>query len=111
MAATPEGEAQAAILDYLRLRGHLCFRLNNIPATYVDRHGERQFRALSKYGMKGLPDILLIRKPTGRLFGIEVKAAKGKPSPEQLDFGRRLIEAGGEYVVVRSIDDVQKIGL
>jgi hypothetical protein len=54
---------------------------------------------------------MLIRKPTGRLFGIEVKALGKKPSPEQLDFGRRLIESGGEYVIARSIEDVQHLGL
>jgi hypothetical protein len=106
-----ETDIQAAILDYLRLRGHFCFRLNNIPSTFVDRHGERQFRALSKYSIKGVPDIMLVRKPTGRVFGIEVKTPDGKVSPEQADFGRKLIEAGGEYIIARSIDDVQRIGL
>lgn len=111
MSKTPEGEILAAILDYLRLRGHFCFRLNNIPATFIDRHGERQFRALSKYSMKGIPDIMLIRKPTGRVYGIEVKTPEGKISPEQADFGRKLIETGGEYIVAREIDDLIKVGL
>jgi hypothetical protein len=109
--STPEGEIQAAILDYLRLRGHFCFRVNQIPATFIDKHGARQFRKFPKYGMKGVPDILLIRKPTGRMYGIEVKAPNGKISPDQADFGRKLIECGGEYLVARSIDDVQRAGL
>jgi hypothetical protein len=111
MREAKETEIQAAILDYLKLRGHLCFRVNNIPATFIDRHGERQFRALSKYAVKGMPDIMLIRKPGGRLFGIEVKTPTGKVSPDQVDFGRKIIEAGGECIVARSIDDLQRIGL
>ena len=94
MQQQKETEIQSAILDYLRFRGHFCIRVNNIPATYIDRHGERQFRALSKYAAKGMSDIMLIRKPTGRLFGIEVKTPTGKMSPEQADFGRKLIEFG-----------------
>jgi hypothetical protein len=85
---------QAAILDYLKLRGHLCFRLNNIPATFIDRHGERQFRALSKYAVKGMPDIMLIRKPTGRLFGIEVKTRTGMGPQNRLISDGRLSRPG-----------------
>src|SRR5689334_15853908 len=72
MPAPKESEIQAAILDYLALRGHFCFRLNNIPAVYIDRHGARQFRKLPKYTMKGIPDIVLIHN--GRFYGIECKS-------------------------------------
>jgi hypothetical protein len=50
--------------------------------------------------------ILVIRN--GQPVFIEVKSEKGKPSQDQLDFGRDAILAGGMYVIARSIDDVQK---
>jgi hypothetical protein len=117
MQSAKETEIQAAILDYLKMRGHFAFRLNNIPATYTDRHGERRFRALGKYTMKGIPDIVLIvpmavgKARVGRFVGIEVKAEKGKLTPEQAEFGRQCIARGGEYIVAKSIDDVQAAGL
>lgn len=104
-----ETEAQKAILDYLRLRGHFAFRINNIPATYIDRHGERQFRKMPTYGMNGVPDIVLIHQ--GKFYGIEVKSETGQMSPDQAEFARRCIKAGGEYVLARSIDDVAAVGL
>lgn len=107
--AIPEGQIQAAILDYLRLRGHFCFRVNTIPAMFIDRHGARQFRRMPKYGMKGVPDIVLIHH--GKFYGIEVKTEKGAQSADQLEFERRCIKAGGEYVLARSIDDVVAVGL
>jgi hypothetical protein len=104
-----ETETQAAILDYLRLRGHFCFRVNQIPATFLDRHGERQFRRFPKYAMKGVPDIVLIHE--GKFFGVECKSEKGKLSSDQVEFERKCVAAGGEYIVARSIDDVQQAGL
>ena len=104
-----ETEIQAAILDYLRLRGHFCWRVNNTPATFIDRHGARQFRAMSTYALKGVPDIVLIRD--GRFYGIECKTQAGKLSVEQAEFARKCVAAGGEYIVARSIDDVASAGL
>ncbi len=104
-----ESDIQASILDYLRLRGHFCFRVNQIPATVIDKHGQRQFRAFGKYAMKGVPDIVLIHD--GKFYGIECKSETGKLSEDQVAFGRRCVKAGGEYIVARSIDDVQQKGL
>jgi hypothetical protein len=64
---------------------------------------------MPKYSRKGVPDIIAIK--SGRFIGIEVKAPKGKLSPEQADFGRECVRNGGEYVVARSIEDVQSAGL
>jgi hypothetical protein len=42
---------------------------------------------------------------------LEVKTDKGKPSPDQLEFGRLVAAANARYHVVRSIDDVEALGL
>lgn len=101
-----EGEAQAAILEYLALRGVFAIRLNNQP-IYDKSRGI--FRALPKHTPKGLSDILAVKD--GRTYFIEVKGEKGQRSEDQHEFGRRAIMAGAEYVVARAIDDVQRLGL
>jgi len=111
MPTATETETQAAILEYLTLKKYLCWRMNNIPASYIDRHGERQFRKLPKFTMKGLPDIALIHPMTGRFYGIECKSASGKLSPEQAEFGRLCVRAGAEFIVARSLEDVISAGL
>ena len=104
--STPEGEIQSAICDYLALKGYLFSRTNNTP---VYDTGRGTFRKLPKYTRKGWPDICLIRQ--GTFYGIEVKTEKGKLSPEQADLGRDIVRNGGEYIVARGIEDIQKAGL
>ena len=101
-----ETDAQAAICDYLALRKHLFWRANNIPV--FDR-ARGTFRALSKHTLPGLPDIMVIKD--GFFIALEVKTEKGRQSEAQKEFARLCKEHGGEYYVVRSIDDVQNIGL
>lgn len=67
------------------------------------------FRRMPKGAVKGLPDIMVITD-TGVVF-IEVKAPKGKQSPDQLEFQRKCKEKGVEYYVVKSIEDIKSIGL
>jgi VRR-NUC domain len=101
-----ETEVQAAICDYLALKGYLFSRTNNSP-IYDKTRGA--FRALPKYTRRGWPDICLISR--GTFYGIEVKAEKGRLSPEQEELGNEITKHGGVYVIARSIDDVQGAGL
>jgi hypothetical protein len=101
-----ETDVQAAICDYLALKGYLFSRTNNAP-IYDKTRGA--FRALPKYTRKGWPDICLIKN--GKFYGIEVKSEVGRLSPEQEELGRAIDMNGGMYVVARSIDDVQAAGL
>lgn len=104
--ATKEGEVQAAICDYLSLKGYLFSRTNNSP-IYDRTRGA--FRALPKYARRGWPDICLIK--SGVFYGIEVKAEKGRLSPEQEQLGDEIKRNGGMYIVAKSIRDVQSAGL
>jgi VRR-NUC domain len=101
-----ETEIQAAICDYLALKGYLFSRTNNAPIYDTAR---KAFRKLPKYTRKGWPDICLITG--GKFYGIEVKTDIGRLSPEQKELGSEIISNGGMYVVARSIDDVQTAGL
>jgi Holliday junction resolvase len=61
-----------------------------------------------RFGASGSPDIVAVIH--GRYVGIEVKAAKGKQSENQMQFQRELEAAGGIYLLVKSIEDIE-IGL
>jgi hypothetical protein len=76
-----ETEIQAAILEYLRLKGH-CFWRNNSGAFRTERGG------FYRVGTPGAPDINGC--VDGKFVGLEVKTAKGKLSDEQEAFARSL---------------------
>jgi len=58
---------------------------------------------------KGWPDILVMH-PCGDgpwVLGIELKAKKGRQSPEQMDCARRFRDATAFYEVCYSVEDVE----
>ena len=59
------------------------------------------------YVMRGTPDIIAVID--GVFTGFEVKTAKGRQSPDQVLFEKRLTNAGGRYFVVRSVSDVKTL--
>jgi hypothetical protein len=101
-----EVDIQGAILDYLGARRHFFFRTNNIPVFDKSRGA---FRALPKYTPKGIADIIVVH--VGRPYFLEVKRPGSYQRPEQKDFQRQAELAGALYATVRSIEDVQKLGL
>lgn len=91
-------------------KGHFFFRLNNLPVPIGKTPaGNMVFRSLPKYTPRGLPDVVLIHK--GSFCGIEFKRVGESLSDAQVECARRIILAGGQHHVVRSIDDLQKLGL
>lgn len=100
-----EASVQNAICEYLFRRRHFFWRSNT---TGVYDSAKKTFRTLSKYAKKGAPDINVI--VGGQYYGLEVKD-KGDQSEDQKLFEIGCKIAGGKYYVVRSIDDVQKLGL
>ena len=97
-----EKEIQAAILEYLALRGHFFWR-NNSGTFKTERGG------FYRMGTPGAPDI--IGCVQGKMVGIEIKNERGQLSETQESFRSRLQQVGGIYIVARSIEDVQAIGL
>lgn len=106
MQTEKETSIQSAICEYLARRKHMFWRSNNMPRFDMKR---KIFFKMPSYGLKGVPDIIVIHD--GYFIGLEVKRKGTKQSTDQKEFERRCKEAGGEYRVVRSIDDVQEIGL
>ena len=115
-----EAAIQRQILDYLTLRGIFAWR-NNSGAVKIAGKGKDRFM---RFGMPGSADILGIfpeetivirldnaakdKGRSGRLWAIEVKAAKGKLSPAQESFRDAVVANGGKYTLARSVEDVIK---
>jgi hypothetical protein len=81
-----------------------------VSTTPLTDHAKKDGKS-GKHSKKGVPDIILIKKGSGQFIGLEVKREDGKLSPEQREFERDSKAHGAEYHVVRSIDDVQALGL
>ena len=59
------------------------------------------------YGTAGIPDIIACIN--GRFFGFEVKTATGKTTGLQDAAIRKINEAGGTAVIVRSVAEVKTV--
>jgi hypothetical protein len=92
----------AALLEVLKaLRTHPAVAWAERQNSGAVRVGGRFVR----FGWVGCPDVLGQLKD-GRLLGVEVKAAKGRTSPEQVAFLERIRAAGGVAFVARDLRDV-----
>ena len=56
---------------------------------------------------KGIPDIIAIKN--NRVLFLEIKRPKGKQSEHQKNFQAEIEGQGGEYYVVKSLEDLIKI--
>ncbi len=76
--------------------------------TYLQYTGWYVFNILQGLGAhKGISDFIAVKN--GRTLFLEVKKPGGKQSVNQEEFEREIIQHGGEYYVVCSIDDVEKL--
>lgn len=101
-----EKDIQAAICDYLASKKYFFWR-QNTGAIYSQK--DKAYRAMPKHSMKGVADIILIRKGGHAVF-IEVKRPKGKQSEDQIDFETLCMLTKAEYYVVTSLDDIIGLG-
>lgn len=97
-----EAEAQKAILQYLQLKKHFCWRNNT--GAFKAEHG-----SFIRFGAKGSPDIMCIID--GNFVGLEIKGKDGRLSPDQIAFQEATHKAGGKYHILKSIDDAITLGL
>lgn len=106
MTRRPERDIQKAIVQYLRLKGILAFRMNSGASIQYYKGRSR----LIRYGVPGMADIVAFPqwKP---VHWIEVKRDKGKLSPDQQHFALIVGAEGHKYIVARSIEDLQREGL
>jgi hypothetical protein len=94
----PERDIQKSVLAYL----------NHLKKIYFFRSGNGAIRTelgnFFRTGRPGNPDIVVCYK--GIFVGLEIKTKTGKQSPSQEKTEQEIINAGGKYFIIRSIDDV-----
>lgn len=100
-----ESDIQRTIIDYLKKKKHFFWR-NNSGAMVSEYKGRRSF---VRFGAPGSPDICIVKD--GYFIGLEVKQKGGKQTPDQKAWEQNCKAAGGEYYVVRSLDEVIEVGL
>lgn len=97
-----ESDFMGAIRDALCKCGALIWRNNSGIATWES--GQR-----TRYGL-GIGSADLVGLFRGRFVAVEVKAARGAVSPDQVAWRRAVEQAGGLYVLARvgetSLEDV-----
>lgn len=103
-----ESDPKLEILRYLTKKGYICWKhhkktFNEKIGTYVT----------DPYTPSGLPDIMCVNSDQyGQLWGLEVKRPKGGvTSPAQLLMKRRFELNNARYEVVKSVEEVKKLGL
>lgn len=87
--APKESEIQAQIKEYLQWKGWFVFKIHQSLGSY-----------------KGIADLYAIKG--GRGIWIEVKTPDGSQSQDQVYFQQDIEAHGGEYLVARSIEDVDR---
>lgn len=98
----PESTIEAEILWRLYKLGIFCWK--NASGGFFD--GKRMRRHVNPFAIPGTSDILAIKD--GVFIAIEVKSAKGKPSPHQLDFIEKVNKNGGIAFIARSWEEVKE---
>jgi len=97
-----EADLQKTILDYLRLKKCLVFKVNN-GGVYIKKRN-----CYMRSPMRGVSDIIGCTQK-GRMIAIEVKMKGKKPSSEQLDFIEQVKSRGGITAVAYTLDDIIKL--
>jgi len=77
---------------------------------YLAAHNIFNYHVLQGMGAyKGVPDRIAHFK--GRVVYLEIKTPTGKLSEHQLAFQQQCLEDGIDYWVIRSIEDLEGLGL
>ena len=109
-----ENDIQRTIKNYLQVlenQGKLMFIRNNSGAMPIK--GQNGKMRYIKFGKKGSADILVWTQEgyvdCCRCIALECKSATGKQSPAQKEWQEKFEKLGGEYYIVRSVEEVMKI--
>ena len=101
MRKVTEAILQKAALDWL----------STIPGIYFFRSGAGMVKTeegrVFKTGKPGCPDITVCKD--GRFLGLEIKTPTGRQSATQKLAQLQIEEAGGEYHIIKSIDELKAI--
>lgn len=107
---TPEKQVENSILEYLKMRGVFCFKVNT--GGVFDPTSRRFRKNKNKHVITGVADILGVL-PNGRFLAIEVKTPNSSRSNKtyatdnQKFFIANIKANGGLAFIARSVDDVK----
>ncbi len=87
-----ESDIRRQVRDYLRVKGWFVFHVLQGLGCYL-----------------GVTDLIAVKD--GRVLFIELKTARGRQSQHQKKFQADLEAAGGEYILCRGVDELQKRGI
>jgi hypothetical protein len=98
-----ESELLSYAITCLKKSGLVYWRVSNGPVLH--QLGGKMI--MKKSNIKGFPDLAGVF-PSGKFWAIELKAAKGRLSPEQTDWITRLNMSGAMAVVLRSKEEISE---
>jgi hypothetical protein len=104
MAMCSEKEIENAILDYLSFRNDV-FAWKNQSTGIYDPIKKCYRKSNNKHHINGVADILGLFR--GRPLAIEVKAARGRATPSQMDFLFKFHKMGGIAIIARNVMEVK----
>jgi len=87
--------------NYPEYRGLLCYNNNNSEGSY--RGYKNKFLGV----VKGRSDLTLYFNGTAAM--IELKTSTGKQSKAQKDWQEKIEAQGFEYIIIRSLEEFQKM--
>lgn len=104
-APRKETDILREIILYLRAKGVFFVRINTMGVFDF----KRKVYMKSPNTTLGVSDLVILRR--GKMICLEVKSESGKQRPEQAQFEQDVKKNGGEYYLVRSIQDVLNAGI
>ena len=99
MRELKEKDIQKQVMDWLEWRGHLVVKINNVGIR-------KENGSFIPPRQRGISDLLVCEKKTGRFCAIEVKRANGQLTIWQQNFLKDVEQRGGRAIVARNLNDI-----
>lgn len=93
-----------------QLQDRIRLALGNVPGLVLWRNncGTAEIRGYPvKFGVANPGGADLIGIWNGRFVAVEIKTPTGRVSPDQIRFAELVRSKGGEYVILRSVDEAR----
>lgn len=101
---TKESTVQKGVIKYLQ-------SLENMGRLYFFRSGAGAIKTEDgryfKTGKRGCPDITVCYR--GQFYGLEIKSSAGRQTTRQKDAQKTIEKAGGQYLVIRDVLEVENL--
>jgi hypothetical protein len=102
-----EKDIQAAIVDYLELRGCVVVRVNGGAVRLPGANGKTRFIRFNRATRGTCSDLLVCYR--GRFASAEIKRPGKLPTDGQREFGDAVTKSGGVACVLTSVADAERM--